>query len=154
MATSIVAFNSDETAQICEIIGIPVGGLGLVTTSFTHIPPVLAQIWSPTYTTGDFTTLMQRIWDQLNGADPSTVNRVRNYLQRWDEIGASNPMVLNTGSAGESGVVVNYPQERENIRQLIGNLIGLVVPQAGYYSEMKRRMQYSTDMQFGGSGDR
>jgi len=151
---AIPTFSPDEVVQICEILGIPPGGLGLVTTSFTHIPPVLAQIWSPTYTVGDFTALIQKIWDQINSCDPSTVNRTRTHLLRWDEVGGSNPMQLKSGSAGETGIVVDYPQERENVRQLIGNSLGLVIPQGGFYAEMKRKMQYSTDLMYGSSGDR
>jgi hypothetical protein len=63
-------------------------------------------------------------------------------------------MQLKSGSAGETGIVVDYPQERENVRQLIGNSLGLVIPQGGFYAEMKRKMQYSTDLMYGSSGDR
>jgi hypothetical protein len=102
------AFTADEAAQIFEVVGIPRGGAGRIVTSLSHLPPALAHTWEPTYTTGDFSSVVTLIEGAINGASPAVATRTRVHLTRWDSIGGTNPMRLNAGSAGEQGVVVDY----------------------------------------------
>lgn len=139
------AFTPIEIATIFEIWGIPKIGRGLASTSFTHIPPVLARTWESTFMVGSFAKFIEQLYISLDSQPPECIERARIYIARWDEIGGTSPLKIQSAPSGNAGVdeyIVDHPQERENIRQMLSNILGVVVPQGGYAQEMNRKLSY------------
>jgi hypothetical protein len=138
-------FTAGEVVLLCEIFEVPCSAEGFVVTSFTHIPPVLSQLWSSTTTKGDFKQIMTGIARAINLASPAVVNRCRLHLARWDVIGSTNPSHLTESPGGSGPAVINYPKERANIRHRLSNLLGVYVPPGGFESELKRKLRFATE---------
>lgn len=124
----------------CEIFGIPEGGAGVIVTSLSHIPPSLAQSWEPTYSIGSFTNALDQIDDRLEAVTASQLTRIERLLTRWDEIGATSPLKLIKDSEGGEGIIADHQEERESIRRLLSNIIGLWCPRGGFWAETERIM--------------
>lgn len=141
--------SGDEKVVLREIYGIP-NGDALAFTSFTHILPTLAKIWEPTYTIGNFAQAWAVVETRLEALSSFEINRVRVHLTEWDDIGPTTVTRITKSQNGDEGLITDANQERENIREAVGNIIGLVVPQGGFYAEMKRRLAYTTGSRMNG----
>ncbi len=119
-------YTNDERAQIFEILGYPVNGTTLQLIE-AQMDPGMSSTFKPTYNTGDFSTWVTAIDAQLATITAEQATRSRTYLTRWVAIGGYNPLHVKTGATG-TGDLVNYPQERENIRNGLCSVIGIVCP--------------------------
>jgi len=119
-------YTADERAQIFEILGYPLNGTTLQLIE-AQMDPGMADAFKPTYNTGDFSQWVTAIDAQLLTNTTEQATRARVYLARWVAIGPHNPLHVKTGATG-TGDLVNYPQERENIRKGMSSVIGIVCP--------------------------
>ena len=131
-----MALTTLQVAQIFQVLCLPQDGLAVVATTLSHRPPTNTQVWAPTYNQADMTALVTvitaRITAANSNADLCTLIGVE--LARWGTIGSS-PLVITHTSAGAQGIIIHYDKERENIRQRVGNLLGVSVPEGGFLKE-------------------
>lgn len=144
-----MAFSDTNITKLYEIFGFPEGGEGVIITSLSHIPPSLSNSWEPTYTVGDMSTLKTRIDTSLTAAadNPTLKTQVEAWIAEYDTIGKGSVLHVTAAGGGAQGELVNDPQKIENIRQGIGNLIGLWIPKGGFWGATQRMMRR-------GKGDR
>ena len=129
---------SDENKVLLyEALGIPSLGTGTIIDSLSHIPPSISAEWDTTYSTGDFTNVVTQVEARLTAATAYMLTRLATLLTEYSAI-ATSPMQLSQGGGGEVGRVIDHPTQRENIRQHIGDILGLAVPNGGFSAESKR----------------
>jgi hypothetical protein len=146
--------TGDELVILREIYGIPRLS-GVAFTSFTHIPPLLAKIWEPTYTIADFSDAWNAVMAQVNQLNAYEISRLRTpHFARWDEIGPTSVTRITSSQGGDAGLITDDERERELIREAVGNIVGLVVPQGGFYADLKVRLAYSSARNQLQGGDR
>ncbi len=141
----------NEYMQSFAVTGLPFGAIAFVVTGLTHFPPALAAIWSPTYTVGQFSNIVNGLIDTLVNLDQAVVDRLRTQcFQYWDEIEVSELTVSD--SDGDKGVLINDSTRKEKIREMFAEATGFCCPYGGYYQDAKRNYSYVSDKL--GNGDR
>ena len=130
-----MALTAAQIVQVFEILGIPKGGTGLIVTSLSHVPPSLAQSWTSTWTEGDFAEIVTKVSAALAALDADQVTRVQTWLTQWDSICKTPSLKL------DGDVQLDFKQEMQNVREMIGTLIGISVPFGGFLQETKRQYQ-------------
>jgi hypothetical protein len=88
----------------------------------------------------------QKIGEHIDDVTATQQARVESLLVRWDEIGVSSPLKITTTSQGTSGIIIDYEQERSNIRQAIGNCLGVYVPPMGFWEYTNRMMDFANGL--------
>lgn len=138
-----MSLSAEEITKCFEIIGLPQSGKMTVITGFTHIPGrSLAATWSPTYTEGDCADLVAKVTTKLTTELTATQETiVKALLANWDTIGSTSPLrVESAGVSGTSGVLHDAAKERRNIRNEIGQIIGLWVPDGGFIADAQANL--------------
>ncbi len=125
-----MALTAAQTTQFFEILGIPQNGAGDVFSS-------VATLFGPAYETYDCSGIVSKVNTRLSALTTSQETRVTALLTRWDAITSYSPLQVNQ-NGDTSGRVVDYPQERENIRRSLGDLVGVAVPSGGFTEEARR----------------
>lgn len=130
-----MALTSAQIVQVFEILGIPKSGSGLIVTSLSHVPPSLADSWTSTYTEGDFSEIVTKVSAALAALDSDQVARVQTWLTQWASICSYRSLKLN------GDVQMDFQQEMQHVRDMIGTLIGISVPFGGFLKETQRQYQ-------------
>jgi len=143
---------TDPEITLCfSIAGLPRGGTAQILTSLTHYPPSLAPIWSPTYTTGDFTKVVALLNTTLAGLVQSDVDYLRaNVFSVWTQIVVSEMEI--TASGTDTGTLIKTSRQRELIRDEFYRTTGFAIPYGGFTEDAKRNYSIVKDKM--GSGDR
>jgi len=125
-----MALTDAQTATVFVILGVPQGGAGAVAEQ-------VVSIRGPLYENFDFAGLITAINTKIAALSSDQETLVGALLTRWDEL-KSYSVVRIKRSGSASGTLADYPQERENIRRDLGNILGMVVPTGGFVAEMRR----------------
>ncbi len=126
-----MALSAAQTSQLYEVFGLPQGGLG-------YDAAQVANLWGPAGEAYDFTAHVTALTTKLAALSASQETRVTTALTRWDVITSYDPLKIHRSTTGGEGTIVDYPAEREAIRQTIGNVIGYYVPRGGFVAEIQR----------------
>lgn len=144
----MAAFTDDEIAQIFDIFGLPRQGTGIIAPELVARPTALSATWDASYNSASIAGIVTALETQLAASTEEQRTRARLHLTRWTEIGGSSPLEIRQGSDGSAGLLASYPKERENIRQALACILGIMVPEGGFFAEA-RRVFFGT-----GRGDR
>lgn len=122
-----MALDDAMKAKIRQIFGIPQVGNGYN----VHELATLFGPWGEEY---DFTAVLTELDGRLTAAAlvTETVNRITAVITDWDSIGSTSPLQIWKSSSGAEGVIVDYPQQRENIRLELSRLLGFNCPKGGF----------------------
>lgn len=132
-----MALTAAQISKVFEVIALPESGSTTLVTNLVHYPYTNTSTWEPCWNTGDLSGLVARIKVNISLMNATTETIVTGLLTTWDDIGSTNPLRV-TSSQQAAGVLVDNDKQRELIRQRVGNLIGLAVPQGGFLGEMQR----------------
>jgi hypothetical protein len=150
-----MALSAAEQSIILEIIGLPESGKTVVVTALVHYPFSNADLWTPTYNTGDLSGLVAAAKTLMVGVSAGQEIAIRGDLTRWAVIGPTDPTRIERTTTGAAGCIVDYELERQRIRLHIGNCLGLAVPEGGFIAEIRATYGKSLGAQVrGGMGDR
>jgi hypothetical protein len=140
-----MAFSTTNVAKLYAIFQLPKDTeAALILTTLAHAPITQISQYFPTYTLQDITTARTRITDILATCSAEDQVLVEAQITNYDTI-ATSPMTISRSDNGATGTIIDHAQERELIRQYIGNLLGISIPEGGWLGELKR-------MGFGGGG--
>jgi len=150
-----MAFSATNKAKIYAIFQLPKDTeAALILTTLAHAPITAISTYFPTFTTQDITTARTRIDAILTGCSAEDQVLVEAQIANYDGI-ATSPMIISRSDNGASGTIIDHKQERELIRQYIGNLLGISVPEGGWLGELRRMGFGANPYPYnGGSGDR
>lgn len=130
-------FNTPETQLLHEIFGIPTVDSVFLVGELSHRNATIAREWDATYSTGNLTTIRTAFNAQLATISTDTRIAVLPLMDEWKAIRAS-PMRLDTGDAGETGVIADHEKNRELLRASIGNMLGIWCPKGGFFADATR----------------
>ena len=156
ISTGTGSLQPFERALIFEIFGVPKksddpGDYGVVLSTLSHLPPLMARVWEPTWLTANFSGLVDQINGVLDKLFPEVCQLVRLSLSNYLPIRES--ILRVTSSPAASGpAIVDDPATVEKIRQHIANDCGISVPQGGFDQEMYRKIRVAMEQM--GNGDR
>jgi len=142
-----MAFTAAQKSTIFSIFGVPENGACTIITSLSELPPNLAYEWNTTYTVGTMIRCIEKISEHLDDVTVSQQARAEILLARWDIIGVTSPLMISESGCGAKGVIVDYEQERLNIRRALGNLLGVFVPPCGFFEATEQMVDYNCRLQ-------
>lgn len=149
-----MAFSATNIAKIYAIFQMPKDTeAALILTTLAHAPITAISQYFPTFTLQDLTTARQRIDNILATCSAEDQALVEIQIADYDDI-ATSPMKVSEADNGVKGTIVDHKQQRENIRQYIGNLLGISIPEGGWLGELKRMGFGASPYPYNGSGDR
>lgn len=125
-----MTLTADQISQTYEIFGIPQGGTAFVASK-------LISLFGPSGESYDFSIVITALNTKLAALTTNQITRVEVLLTRWLEINGFTPLRVSKGSSGAEGELVNYENERNNIRRLMGNLIGFACPEGGFIESLQ-----------------
>jgi hypothetical protein len=130
-------YTDSERAQIFEIMGIPLNGSGVIGVELSHMPGTIMEVYQPTWITADMSGFVTAMDAQLatNTADQAV--RARIQLSRWASIGKTNPLVVKSGATG-TGTLVDFPTERQSVRDALSDAIGISIPWGSWVEQVKQ----------------
>jgi hypothetical protein len=128
--------DSDQKALIYEIFGVPQQGDGFYAAAIATIMGPFGQAYT-------FTTIITQLDALLAALTTYQCTRVTIHTTRWGVIGSTSQIVINEGASGAKGVLVDYPAEREEIRQSIAKIIGFWCPEGGFLNAFNRSNEMS-----------
>jgi hypothetical protein len=149
-----MALSAIYTAKYYEIIGLPLSGSdNVITTTLAHMPITQIGRYEPTFTHSDISSLRTSINARLAVITAETQTLVEARIDRYYEIGPTNPMSIREADNGVKGNIIDYDQERKIIRTQLGNLIGVYVPEDGWCGELQRMFNLNS-YPYANNGDR
>lgn len=147
-------FQDSDISVIHECFGLPESGLMMIVLDLSRRPESLAAQWEPVFAQGTLTNVVTALHTNLAAINQTNYNRCLVYINRWITITANDSRLrIDKGSTGAEGSIVDYRDEKGEIRKELGNLIGLWVPADGFFGESVRQFQQFTS-DLGGGGDR
>jgi hypothetical protein len=122
--------DANQTTQTFDIFGLPQNGNGFVAFA-------MLTLWGPSGEPYSFSTLVTQLNTLLSALTTYQCTRVTTLLTRWDSITSTSPLEIWKSTSGAEGRIVDYPAERENIRQELAGIIGFAVPRGGFMAQAK-----------------
>lgn len=133
-----MSLSATNRVLVYEVIGLPPEGTEhTIATTLAHLPVTQLQTWEPTFTHSTITNLRTSIDANLATISAETQVRIETFLEDWLDVSVSE-LSVDTADNGVKGQIVNDDKRRENIRQRIGNLVGIWVPKGGWMAEIGR----------------
>lgn len=120
-----MGLTAAQTSKVHQIFGLPEIGTGFVGYQ-------VVTIYGPFGEEYDFTALTTELAARCSALGSEPVTRAGVVIAEWDVIGSTNPLTISKASGGSEGEIVNYPKQRENIRQELAKILGFVVPVGGF----------------------
>ena len=120
-----------EKTQIFQFFGLPSQGTAYAVYAAATIFGAFGEPFS-------LSSVVTQLNTQLDLVNADMYTQVQEQLARLTAIGRTSQVRITKTSAGTQGLIVDYPREREAIRQEIGNIIGFTVPTGGFYTEKKQ----------------
>ena len=149
-----MALSAIYKAKYYEIIGLPLSGTeAVITTTLAHMPVTQIGQYEPTYPKSDISTLRTSINTALATITVETQTLIESRIDRYYDIGPTNPMLINEADNGVKGRIIDYDRERKMIRVQLGNLIGVYVPEDGWTGELQRMFNLNS-YPYANNGDR
>jgi hypothetical protein len=131
-----MALSATNRVRVYEVIGLPPEGSDqTIVTTLAHLPVTQLQTWEPTFTHSNIANIRASIDANLAAISAETQTRIEMYLEQW-EIIVISPLTISKADNGVEGQIVNDEEQREIIRQRIGNLVGIWVPCGGWMREI------------------
>ena len=139
-----MALTDKETFY--EILGLPQQGTAIVIDNLTNRTATIASsVEGKTYT-HDFSNIITAVEARLTALSTAQETIVDVHVARWTEL-LTKPVQVAQGATGGSGTLADYPKEREEIRERIGNIVGVAIPHGGFMESARKTFGTSGQMQ-------
>jgi len=131
-----MALSATNRVRTFEVFGLPPEGSDqTIVTTLAHLPVTQLQTWEPTFSHSNISNIRASIDANLAAISAETQARIEMFLEQW-EIIVISPMSISKADNGVEGRIVDNEEQREIIRQRIGNLVGVWVPRGGWMREI------------------
>ncbi len=120
-----MALSTLNVAKIFSIYGIPQGGVGFEALVLTSLFGPAGEIYS-------FSAVVDALDARLTALSADQITLVEAAIVTWDQVGPTNIIEINKGSAGGEGIIVDAPRQQKKIRRYLSGIIGFAAPDAGF----------------------
>lgn len=128
-----MALSADQIAQYYMLIGVPQGGVA-------DYSPVVASFFGPYYEAYNFSALITVIDARLAALSAAQCTIITTLLTRASDIGWTSRLIINKGTSGAEGQIVNDPDEIKEIRKTLAKMIGFKCPEDGWLMSGENRI--------------